>query len=83
MSASPGREPDGVPRARIVVEPRCRYGATIFVNQAGGVSIEQVTDYDGTALLVLEVDEAEEVARAILEVAVAARASAKEADDAD
>lgn len=83
MSASPGCEQGGVPRAKIVVEPRCRYGATIFVNQGGGVSVQQVTDYEGTVLLVLQVDEAEEVARAITEVAMAARASATEAGHAD
>jgi hypothetical protein len=70
------------PRAEIVIEPHFHYGARVFLNQGGGITVEQRTDYSGEAQLVFDLDEAVAVAEALLEVVRAAGPAGKEAPSA-
>jgi hypothetical protein len=70
------------PRAEIVIEPHFHYGARVFLNQGGGITVEQITDYSGEAQLVFDLDEAVAVAEALLEAVRAAGPAGKEAPSA-
>jgi hypothetical protein len=70
-------------RRDITVQPRVRYGARVYANRGGGISVKQTTDEDDEAWLVFELDEAVSVARAILEVVEAAAAPSSEEPSED
>ncbi len=72
MSALLPQPGGSAPRAEIVIKPHFRYGARVFLNQGGGVTVEQTAGCDGEAQLVFDCDEAVAVAEALLEVVRAA-----------
>ncbi len=65
-------------RDEIEIEPCFRYGAKVFLNRGGGISLVQATDFAGEVCLVFGVEEAVAVAKAILEVVETAKDQPKE-----
>lgn len=65
-------------RDEIVIQPRLRYGVKVSADPDDRISLEQTTDFAGEALITLDLEEAEAVAKAIQEVVAAVRQTQRE-----
>ena len=73
----------GPARTEIKIQPSPRYGANVFVNRNGGITIEQASEcFEEACRMVFHPEEAVPLAEAIIEVARAAREMIEEEQEA-